>query len=122
MNAVLKLLWSMRSPVVVFTSVVAMGAAALGQSASTTPGQSNNAPGSGASAQNPTGFAIESEMLTYSAMDSEGTAVACGIAKNVGAADAGCNRQTVSGPPVGVVVVSGGSSALSEFQLWRTDI
>jgi hypothetical protein len=61
-------------------------------------------------------------MLTYTAMDSEGTAVACGIGKNVGAADANCAPQAITGPPVGVVVVSSGSSALSEFQLWRTDI
>jgi hypothetical protein len=61
-------------------------------------------------------------MLTYTAMDSEGTALACGIGRNVGAADSGCNPQAISGPPVGVVVVAGDSSALSEFQLWRTDI
>jgi hypothetical protein len=61
-------------------------------------------------------------MLTYTAMDSEATALSCGIGRNVGAADSGCNPQTITGPPVGVVVVTGGSSALSEFQLWRTDI
>jgi hypothetical protein len=61
-------------------------------------------------------------MLTYTALDSEGTALACGIGRNVGAADAGCNPQAINGPPVGVVVVTADSSALSEFQLWRTDI
>jgi hypothetical protein len=61
-------------------------------------------------------------MLTYTAMDSEATALSCGIGHNVGAADSGCNPQAISGPPVGVVVISGDSSALSEFQLWRTDI
>jgi hypothetical protein len=61
-------------------------------------------------------------MLTYTAMDSEGTALACGIGRNVGAADANCAPQPITGPPVGVVVVSGDSSALNEFQLWRTDI
>jgi hypothetical protein len=61
-------------------------------------------------------------MLTYTAMDSEAAALSCGIGRNVGAADSGCNAQAISGPPVGVVVVAGDSSAVSEFQLWRTDI
>jgi hypothetical protein len=61
-------------------------------------------------------------MLTYTAMDSEATALSCGIGRNVGAADSGCNPQAISGPPVGVVVIAGDSSALSEFQLWRTDV
>ncbi len=61
-------------------------------------------------------------MLTYTAMDTEVTALTCGIGKNVGAADSACNPQAISGPPVGVVVVTSGSSAMSEFQLWRTDI
>ena len=69
------------------------------------------------------GFAIESEMLTYSAMDAEGGAVACVVARNLGAADDKCapRRGTMSNSP-GVVIVSGGSSAVAEFQLWRADI
>jgi hypothetical protein len=102
-------------------STTAFGASSKGSgsgSSSTTPSQ-----GSGdASEANPEGFAIESEMLTYTAMDSEATALTCGIGHNLGAADASCNPQAISGPPVGVVVVSGDSDALSEFQLWRTDI
>jgi hypothetical protein len=85
-------------------------------SSSSTPPEGN------ASAANPEGFAIESEMLTYTAMDSEATALTCGIGRNLGAADSSCNPQAITGPPVGVVVVSGDSDALSEFQLWRTDI
>ena len=69
-----------------------------------------------------TGFAIESEMLTYTAMDSQAQAVACGIARNVGAADEKCSPRTVSGPGTGIVVVASPSSAMSEFQLWRADI
>lgn len=68
------------------------------------------------------GFAIESEMLTYTAMDSQAQAVACGIARNVGAADDKCTPRSVSGPGTGIVVVASPSSALSEFQLWRADI
>jgi len=109
-----------------------LGAAAFGVSSKKGSAQSSKGSGSAssspappqgnASAANPEGFAIESEMLTYTAMDSEAAALTCGIGRNVGAADAGCNPQTISGPPVGVVVVAGDSSALSEFQLWRTDI
>ncbi len=120
MSTVLRFFGPMRSPVVVVCAVFTLGAAALGQSAKGSG--SGSAPQGNASAANPEGFAIESEMLTYTAMDSEGAAVACGIGRNVGAADSGCNPQAITGPPVGVVVVSSGSSALSEFQLWRTDI
>ncbi len=69
-----------------------------------------------------TGFAIESEMLTYTAMDSQAQAVACGIARNVGAADEKCSPRAPSGPGTGIVVVASPSSAMSEFQLWRADI
>jgi len=61
-------------------------------------------------------------MLTYTAMDTQGQAVACGIARNVGAADEKCSPRAVSGPGAGIVVVASPSSALSEFQLWRADL
>ncbi len=130
MRTLLGCLGPMRSPVVVFCAVLMLGAAAFGVSSKKGSAQSSKGsassstapPEGNASAANPEGFAIESEMLTYTAMDSEATALTCGIGRNVGAADAGCNPQTISGPPVGVVVVAGDSSALSEFQLWRTDI
>jgi len=124
MSTLLRFVGPMRSPVVVFCAVLTLGAVALGQSSK----GSASAPGSGSASQgnastaNPEGFSIESEMLTYTAMDSEAAAVTCGIGRNVGAADANCNPQAITGPPVGVVVVSSGSSALNEFQLWRTDI
>ncbi|MGD0787824.1 MAG: hypothetical protein ABR898_07545 [Terracidiphilus sp.] len=121
MSALLKLPWTLRSPAFVFVAALTLGALALGQS-SQSSGQSKAASQNSATTQNPTEFAIESEMLTYTVMDSEGAAVACGIARNVGAADDRCTPQAISGPPIGVVVVSSGSSALAEFQLWRTDI
>jgi len=130
MRTLLRFFGPMRSPVVVFCAVLTLGAAAFGvsskkgsaQSSKGSGSSSTTPPGGNASSANPEGFAIESEMLTYTAMDSEGTALACGIGRNVGAADSGCNPQAISGPHVGVVVVAGDSSALSEFQLWRTDI
>jgi len=68
-----------------------------------------------------TGFAIESEMLTYSAMDADGGAVACDVARTLGAADEKCAPRGMSNAP-GVVIVAGDSNALAEFQLWRGDI
>ena len=121
MSALLKLFWTLRSPVFVFVAALTLGAVALGQSSKKSV-QPKAAPENSATSQNPMEFAIESEMLTYTAMDSEGAAVACGIARNVGAADDRCAPQAITGPPIGVVVVSSGSSALAEFQLWRTDI
>ena len=132
MSKVLRFFGPMRSPVVVFCAVLTLGAAAFGVSSKKSSAQSSKGSGAAssssappqgnASAANPEGFAIESEMLTYTAMDSEATALSCGIGRNVGAADSGCNPQAITGPPVGVVVIAGDSSALSEFQLWRTDI
>jgi hypothetical protein len=126
MKAVLRFLGPTRSPRVVFFVALMFSAAAFSQSskgsASSSGSGSGEASQGNASTANPEGFAIESEMLTYTAMDTEVTALTCGIGRNVGAADAGCNPQAITGPPVGVVVVTSGSSALSEFQLWRTDI
>ncbi len=121
MSALLRVLGPMRSVGVVFFVALALGAAALGQSSKKSGSPSSSAESSADSVK-PSDFAIESEMLTYTAMDSEGTAVACGIGRNVGAADASCTPQPITGPPVGIVVVTSGSSALNEFQLWRTDI
>jgi hypothetical protein len=112
----------MRSPVVVSCAVLTLVATAYSQKKSSSSGSAPQSTTNTDEDSNDKGFAIESEMLTYTAMDAEGTALACNLGKNVGAADASCNAQAINGPPVGVVVVTGGSSALSEFQLWRTDI
>jgi hypothetical protein len=111
----------MRSRVVVSCAVLALAASAYCEKSSGGSGSTTSTTNSD-SDTNDKGFAIESEMLTYTAMDAEGTALACNLGKNVGAADASCSPQAINGPPVGVIVVSGDSSAISEFQLWRTDI
>jgi hypothetical protein len=131
MRTLLSFLGPLRSPVGIVCVLLTLSVAALGASKKSSAqsskgsgsGSATSSEGSGnASSANPEGFAIESEMLTYTAMDSEATALSCGIGHNLGAADSSCNAQAISGPPVGVVVISGDSSALSEFQLWRTDI
>ena len=101
---------------VVIALNIAAGSAAFAQSPSQTP-----AAPSGAAAQSEKSFAIESEMLTYSAMDADGNAVACNVARRLGAADDKCAPKGMSNSP-GVVLVAGDSSALAEFQLWRGDI
>ncbi|HVN92531.1 MAG TPA: hypothetical protein VMT38_02490 [Terracidiphilus sp.] len=134
MRSMLRFLGPLRSPVIVSCAVLTLAAAAYSQKKSGGSGGSGGFGGFSASSSAPQssttsdednsgkGFAIESEMMTYTAMDAEGTALACNLGKNVGAADASCNAQAINGPPVGVVVVSGDSSAISEFQLWRTDV
>ena len=111
------LLWRGPAPHVVF-SVAAMVLASVGAHPQSTTAKPAATPGS----SSPTSFAIESEMLTYTAMDSQAQAVACGIARNVGAADDKCTPRSASGPGTGIVVVASPSSALTEFQLWRADI
>lgn len=85
------------------------------QASSSSASSTNNAP------KTP-GFAIESEMMTYTSMDAEGQVVACGIARNLGAVDERCAPKGVAGPSGGIIVVSSPSSALAEFQVWRTDL
>ena len=76
--------WASGLGIVTLAVAAVCGAVALAQS-QPAAGQEN------ASAQPAKpGFAIESEMLTYSAMDAEGGAVACGVAQNLGAADSKC--------------------------------
>jgi hypothetical protein len=89
--------------------------------ASTAQTSTSSSSSSNASAPK-TGFAIESEMMTYSAMDAEATALACGITRNLGATDDKCTPRGMSGPAGGIIVVSSPSSALAEFQIWRTDM
>jgi hypothetical protein len=104
--------------VLTFTAVVfAAVCSSSAQSTAAKPAASGSS-----SSGTATGFAIESEMLTYTAMDSQAQAVACGIARNLGAVDERCSPRASSGPGSGIVVVASPSSALSEFQLWRADI
>src|SRR5580658_6549268 len=111
-----RIAWESGCAILTLAVAAACGAVAQAQS-QPAAGQEN------ASAQ-PTkpGFAIESEMLTYSAMDAEGGAVACGVAQNLGAADSKCAPRGAVNNASGVVIVSGDSSAVAEFQLWRSDL
>ena len=101
---------------VVMTLTVATGLAAAAAQKQSDPAQGP------ANAGATRGFSIQSEMLTYSAMDAEGGLVACAVAHNLGAADTKCAPRGTLGNNPGVVIVSGDSSAVAEFQLWRADI
>ncbi len=106
MGAWRRLAWAGTCGVVMMLTVAAACTAAFGQAPAQqgqqTAGQENNS-----AQQSKTGFAIESEMLTYSAMDGEGATLACNVARNLGAADDKCApRGGMSNAP-GVVVVAG---------------
>lgn len=86
----------------------------------------------GAASASPSGgdFSIETEMLTYSALESNSEAVACDVAAYVNKTSA-----NFSNPPAGTVCsVNGGNTAatvlifpfdrseFSDFQIWRADM
>ena len=125
MNTSKRFAWAMLCSVMMLV-VVASGFASA-KKASAQGGEKNGAqaasPDNNSSAAPiKLGFAIESEMFTYSAMDAEGGAVACNIAQNLGAADAKCvSKGSMSNAP-GVVIIGGDSDVMDEFQLWRADI
>jgi hypothetical protein len=101
--------------------VVATGFAAPAR----TPAQTSDktaAQDNSSAAQGKQGFSIESEMFTYSAMDAESAMVACNIAQKLGATDRKCAPKEAITEAPGVVIISSDSSALSDFQLWRSDM
>jgi len=78
------------------------------------------------------GFSIETEMLTYRALESNGEAIACDVAsylygtrtdfKNL-PTGAICNVGSSSGPSsIGVVVLPFDRSVFADFQIWRSDM
>ncbi|HEY4379135.1 MAG TPA: hypothetical protein VGN01_02250 [Acidobacteriaceae bacterium] len=77
------------------------------------------------------GFSIETEMLTYRALESNGEAIACDVAAYLYGAKtdfrkmpggAVCNVGSNSSSSVGVVVLPFDRSAFADFQIWRSDM
>ena len=77
------------------------------------------------------GFSIETEMLTYRALESNGEAIACDVAAYLYGAKtdfrkmpggAVCNVGSSSSSGVGVVVLPFDRSAFADFQIWRSDM
>jgi hypothetical protein len=76
------------------------------------------------------GFSIESEMLTYRALESNSEAVACDIAAylsggtatfTTSAGGSVCNVKPGAGR-AGVIVLPFGTSEFANFQIWRADM
>jgi hypothetical protein len=77
------------------------------------------------------GFSIETEMLTYRALESNGEAIACDVAGYLYNTKADfkslptgsiCNVGTSAPANVGVIVLPFDRSAFADFQIWRSDM
>ena len=91
-----------------------------------------SAPAKSPSSSPASGFSIETEMLTYRALQTNGEAIACDVAaylygtkpdfKSV-PSGAICNVGASSGPSsIGVVVLPFDHNVFSDFQIWRSDM
>ncbi|MDP9052561.1 MAG: hypothetical protein M3O31_17850 [Acidobacteriota bacterium] len=101
--------------------------------AQTTPAISTSAAAkpTGTGSATASGFSIETEMLTYRALESNGEAIACDVAaylyntktdfKNL-PGGAICNVGNSSAPNIGVIVLPFDRSAFADFQIWRSDM
>jgi hypothetical protein len=77
------------------------------------------------------GFAIETEMLTYRALESNGEAIACDVAaylyatktdfKN-GSTGFVCNVGSTGSSNIGIVVLPFDHTVFNDFQIWRSDM
>jgi hypothetical protein len=107
------------------TVVLALGAVSLALAQAQTPGAKGPADSAGT-----VGFSIESEMLTYRALESNSEAIACDITGFLN----GTTPNFTSPPPGMVCDVRAGShnasivllpfdkSTFADFQLWRADM
>ena len=77
------------------------------------------------------GFSIETEMLTYRSLESNGEAIACDVAAYLYGTKpdfkdlptgAICNVGSGGGANIGVVVLPFDRSAFADFQIWRDDM
>jgi hypothetical protein len=78
------------------------------------------------------GFSIETEMLTYRALEGNGEAIACDVAAYLYGTKtdfkslptgAICNVGSTSGPStIGVVILPFDRSVFADFQIWRSDM
>ncbi len=107
-----------------FSLVLALSAVSL------TFAQAQTAKGSGDSSPAGVGFSIESEMLTYRALESNSEAIACdvtaflnGTSANFSDPPAGMVCEVKAGSHnVGVVLLPFDKSTFADFQLWRVDM
>lgn len=105
-------------------SLFALPCAAGPQSASTTTNQATKQTAAGKTEESPAspGFSIESEMLTYTAMQSDSEAIACDVERFGDFADGNCQVRKAADLRSGIVVLSSQSRIFSDFQLWASDL
>lgn len=103
----------------------------FGQKGGSGGGGGSGASSDGSGGKNPPGFSIETEMFTYKAVEQNSEAIACDIARNLygGAVQAApkgshvpCVVNNEGQAPQGIVLVSGGSALVPDFQIWRADM
>ena len=104
---------------------------ALSQGVSGKSGSASTAGGGGTDGQGTLGFSIESEMLTYRALESNSEAIACDIAAYLGGASvdftnppagAICALKGSSNNDAGIVIAPFDRNAFEDFQLWRANM
>jgi hypothetical protein len=104
---------------------------ALGQGVSGKSGSASPAGGGGMDGQGALGFSIESEMLTYRALESNSEAIACDIAAYLGGASvdftnppagAICALKGSGNNDAGIVIAPFDRNAFDDFQLWRANM
>ena len=99
---------------------------------SSSGGSSGSSSGSsGGDTSNAPGFSIETEMFTYRAVEQNSEAIACDIARNLYGGAVQDAPKGMHAPCVvsgegqggqGIVLVSGGSTLVEDFQIWRADM
>ncbi|HEX3661227.1 MAG TPA: hypothetical protein VHU89_07335 [Acidobacteriaceae bacterium] len=104
---------------------------ALGQKGGSGGGPGSSSGGNSGDSGNSPGFSIETEMFTYRAVEQNSEAMACDIARYLygGAvqdapkdAHVPCAVNGEGQPPQGIVLISGGSTLVTDFQIWRADM
>jgi len=112
---------SLCCPTILGQSSKSGGTSTSGSSSTSTSGSS-----SGSSGQP---FSIETEMFTYKAVEHNSAVIACDTAQFLyhgdvapAAGRAPCAITGNSAARPGIILISSGSTLLSDFQVWRTDI
>src|ERR1019366_7131629 len=121
-------LWSSNSCLLLL-GLVALTAASLSLHAQA--GSASAGKPSGPTSNSASGFSIETEMLTYRALESNGEAIACDVAaylygtkpdfKNL-PNGAICNVGSSGPSSIGVVVLPFDRTVFNDFIIWRSDM
>jgi hypothetical protein len=109
----------------------ALPAGSWAQSAAAKPATANSASSQNQDGTGPLGFSIESEMLTYRALESNSEAVACDIAAYLRNGSASftnppqgvvCTVTGGTGTKAGIVIFPFDQTQFNDFRMWRADM